>query len=200
MRMTNADRPRSVTGEDVGPTARLLARAFGDDPMMCWFFPEEATRPAALAGYFDTLLTRQYLPYGVCERTGHAAAIWVAPEAQEKAAPDEGTIRELAALLGDRAGWFRECVAAAAATAPQEAHWYLALIGTDPAAQGRGQGAALLRAGLARADAAGLPVHLESSKRENLAVYRHFGFEVLEEVRLPADGPTLWTMRRAPGA
>ncbi|MFF4817218.1 GNAT family N-acetyltransferase [Kitasatospora sp. NPDC001309] len=198
--MTNADRPRSVTGEDVGATARLLARAFGDDPMMRWFFPEEATRPAALAGYFTTLLTRQYLPYGVCERTGQAAAFWVAPEAQEKAVPDEGTIRALAALLGDRADWFRDCVEAAAANAPQEAHWYLAVLGTDPAAQGRGQGAELLRAGLARADAAGLPVHLESSKRENLAVYRHFGFEVLEEVRLPADGPPLWTMRRAPRA
>ncbi|GGU71593.1 GCN5-like N-acetyltransferase [Kitasatospora aureofaciens] len=193
-----ANKPRAVTGEDVGAVSRLLARAFEDDPMMCWFFPEAATRPAALGGYFTTLFTRQYLPYGLCERTEHAAAFWVAPEAQEKAVPDEGTIRELAELLGDRAHWFRQCVEAAAANAPQEAHWYLAVLGADPVAQRRGQGAALLRSGLARADAAGLPVHLESSKAENLAVYRHFGFEVLEEVPLPGDGPTLWTMRRAP--
>ncbi|MEU6971561.1 GNAT family N-acetyltransferase [Kitasatospora aureofaciens] len=206
MRMTNANAntntdtstPRPATGEDVGAISRVLARAFEDDPMMCWFFPEEATRPAALGSYFTTLLTRQYLPYGLCERTEHAAAFWVAPEAQEKAVPDEETIRELADFLGDRADWFRQCVEAAAANAPQEAHWYLAVLGADPLAQGRGQGAALLRSGLARADAAGLPVHLESSKAENLAVYRHFGFEVLEEVPLPGDGPTLWTMRRAP--
>ncbi|MBD0694507.1 GNAT family N-acetyltransferase [Streptomyces sp. CBMA123] len=198
MRITNADTPRAATGDDVGAIAGVFARAFGDDPMMCWFFPDDATRPAALDGYFSTLLTRQYLPHGVCERTEHAAALWVGPEAQEKAVPDEGTIRELSGLLGDRTGWFRHCAEAAAANAPQEAHWYLAVIGADPAAQGRGQGAALLRSGLARADAAGLPVYLESSKQENLGLYRHFGFEVEEEVRLPANGPTLWAMRRGP--
>jgi GNAT superfamily N-acetyltransferase len=190
--------PRTVTVEDAGPMAEVLARAFGDDPMMCWLFPEGATRPAALGGYFTTLLTRQYLPHGVCERTEDAAAFWVPPEAQDKAVPDAETIRELTGLLGERAEPFRRSVEAAAANAPQEPHWYLAVLGADPVAQGRGQGSALLRAGLARADEAGLPVYLESSKEANLAVYGHFGFEVLEEIRLPGNGPMLWVMRRAP--
>ncbi|MET8626289.1 GNAT family N-acetyltransferase [Kitasatospora sp. NPDC004669] len=196
MQMTNT--PRTATGEDTEPVARVLARAFGDDPMMCWFFPEGVSRPAALGSYFTTLFTRQYLPYGMCERTDGAVAFWVPPEAQDKAVPDAETIRELTELLGERAEPFRRSVEAAAANAPQEPHWYLAVLGADPVAQGRGQGAALLRSGLARADADGLPVYLESSKEVNLAVYGHFGFEVLEEVRLPENGPTLWVMRRAP--
>jgi GNAT superfamily N-acetyltransferase len=196
--MQIANMPRIATGEDAEPIARVLARAFGDDPMMCWFFPEGVSRPAALGRYFTTLFTRQYLPHGMCERTASAAAFWVPPEAQDKAVPDAETIQELTELLGERAEPFRCSVDAAAANAPQEPHWYLAVLGADPVAQGRGQGAALLRSGLARADADGLPVYLESSKEANLAVYGHFGFEVLEEVRLPENGPTLWVMRRAP--
>jgi len=72
------------------------------------------------------------------------------------------------------------------------------LIGADPAAQGQGQGAALLRSGLAKADAAGLPAYLESSKAANLPFYEHFGFTVREEVQPPENGPTLWAMWREP--
>ncbi|MGW1177483.1 GNAT family N-acetyltransferase [Kitasatospora sp. NPDC002543] len=195
--MTNA--PRPATLDDTSSVSRLLTRAFADDPMMCWFFPDPATRPAGLDGYFTTLFTRQYVRHGVCERTADAAAFWVPPHAQDKAVPDEETLRALVEPLGDRAESFRRSVEAAAANTPQEPHWYLAVIGADPAAQGRGQGAALLRSGLAKADAAGLPVYLESSKESNLAVYGHFGFEVLEEVRLPEGGPALWVMRRVTG-
>ncbi|MEU1286048.1 GNAT family N-acetyltransferase [Kitasatospora sp. NPDC005856] len=198
MQMTNV--PRTATPDDASSISRSLALAFADDPVMCWFFPDEATRRAGLVGYFTTLFTRQYGRYGVCERTANAAAFWLPPRAQDKAVPDEGTLRELTELLGDRAEQFRRSVEAAAADAPQEPYWYLAVIGADPAAQGQGQGGALLRSGLAKADADGLPVYLESSKKENLAVYGHFGFEVLEEVRLPEDGPALWVMRRSAGS
>ncbi|MFJ5547923.1 GNAT family N-acetyltransferase [Streptomyces sp. NPDC093225] len=197
--MPRAEAPKTVTVDDAPLVARTLARAFEDDPMMRWFFPDDASRAASLTRYFTTLFTRQYVRHGVCERTGSAAAFWVAPEAQAKAVPDGDTIAELMDILGDRAPQFRDAVEAAADHASREPHWYLAVIGADPAAQGRGQGAALLRSGLARADAAGLPVCLESSKPENLPFYAHFGFAVRAEFRLPGGGPALWSMRRAPG-
>ncbi|MEU9037159.1 GNAT family N-acetyltransferase [Streptomyces sp. NPDC048352] len=197
-RMSITNQPKTATADDAPSISRALARAFHDDPMMSWFFPAETSREETLARYFSTLYTRQYLRHGVCERTAAAAAFWVSPEGHEKAVPDAETIQELTALLGDRAHLFRDAVEAAARHAPQEPHWYLALIGADPAGQGQGHGAALLRSGLARADAAGLPVYLESSKPANLPVYEHFGFTVQGEVRLPGGGPLLWAMRRAP--
>ncbi|MEU3974781.1 MULTISPECIES: GNAT family N-acetyltransferase [Streptomyces] len=191
--------PRTATADDAPDISRTLALAFDDDPMMRWFFPEDASREAALGRYFTTLFTRQYVHHGVCERTGAAAAFWVAPEAQAKAVPDAETIQELRNILGDRAGLFRDAVETAARHTPQEPHWSLALIGADPAAQGQGHGSRLLRSGLAKADAAGQPVYLESSKASNLPVYEHFGFTVREEFALPGDGaPTLWGMWRDP--
>ncbi|MDX2406119.1 GNAT family N-acetyltransferase [Streptomyces microflavus] len=197
--MPISNTPRPATADDAPDISRTLALAFDDDPMMRWFLPDAASREAALGRYFTTLFTRQYVHHGVCERTGAAAAFWVAPEAQAKAVPDAETIEELRRILGDRADLFRDAVMTAAGHTPQEPHWSLALIGADPAAQGQGHGARLLRSGLAKADAAGQPVYLESSKASNLPVYEHFGFTVREEFRLPGDGgPTLWGMWREP--
>ncbi|MFF7850868.1 GNAT family N-acetyltransferase [Streptomyces sp. NPDC007910] len=199
-RMPLTNTPKTAVIDDAPVIGRTLASAFGDDPMMRWFFPDDATREAGLGRYFTTLFTRQYGLHGVCERTDAAAAFWVSPEGAEKAVPDAGTIRELQEILGDRAGAFRDAVTAAAGHGPAEPHWYLAVIGADPAARGRGHGSALLRSGLAKADAAGLPVYLESSKPDNLPVYEHFGFVVRDEFRLPGGGPVLWAMRREPRA
>lgn len=190
--------PATAVPADAATISRSLARAFDDDPMMRWFFPVDETREESLAAYFGTIFSRQYVHNAVCERTESAAAFWVSPEGRDKAVPDEDTIRELTAILGDRAELFGAAVQAAAAHSPQEPHWYLAVIGADPAAQGTGQGAALLRSGLAKADAAGLPAYLESSKESNLPFYEYFGFTTQQELTLPGGGPTLWSMRRAP--
>jgi ribosomal protein S18 acetylase RimI-like enzyme len=190
--------PRTATADDAPSISRTLARAFADDPMMRWFFTDEAAREAALARYFSTLFTRQYVQHGVCELTGSAAAFWVPAEAQAKAVPDAETIQELTDILGDRAAEFGAAVEAAAGHTPQEPHWSLSLIGADPAARGQGHGAALLRSGLAQADAAGQATYLESSKPDNLPFYQHFGFTVREEFALPGGGPVLWGMWREP--
>ncbi|MGV9311806.1 GNAT family N-acetyltransferase [Streptomyces sp. NPDC003691] len=190
--------PQPATADDAAAISGSLARAFDTDPMIRWFFPDDASRTETLGSYFSTIFTRQYAAHAVCERTADAAAFWVPPEAKDKAVPDGETIGRLQELLGDRAEAFGEAVGAVSALTPAEPHWYLALIGADPAAQGTGQGGALMRSGLAKADAAGLPAYLESSKPENLPVYEHFGFAVRHEIELPGGGPKLWAMWREP--
>ena len=70
---------------------------------------------------------------------------------------------------------------------PQDrSHWYLFILGTEQAAQGRGLGSALLDQVLARVDADGMPAYLESSNERNLALYGRHGFEVTGEVAIPA--------------
>jgi GNAT superfamily N-acetyltransferase len=77
-------------------------------------------------------------------------------------------------------------------------HWYLAILGTDPAHQGRGIGSAVLQPVLDRADADGVGAYLESSKESNIAYYRRFGFEVVCEHPFHVGGPSVWPMWRDP--
>jgi ribosomal protein S18 acetylase RimI-like enzyme len=76
-------------------------------------------------------------------------------------------------------------------------HWYLFILGTEPAAQGQGLGSALLAQALARVDADGMPAYLESSSERNLVLYGRHGFEITSEVAIPG-GPRIWPMWREP--
>ena len=51
-------------------------------------------------------------------------------------------------------------------------HWYLVLIGVDPARQGRGLGSLLLRAGLARVDQDGVECRLFTDQPRNVPLYQ----------------------------
>lgn len=61
--------------------------------------------------------------------------------------------------------------ATAEAHHPDEPHWYLATLGTDPSAQGRGIGSALLADVLERCDREATPAYLETETEANVAFY-----------------------------
>lgn len=64
-----------------------------------------------------------------------------------------------------------------------------------PRRRGLGAGTAMLRYGLVRARALGLPVYLEASTPRNRKLYARHGFQDHgEPVHLPEDGPVLQPM------
>lgn len=77
-------------------------------------------------------------------------------------------------------------------------HWYLFGFGVDPELQNRGVGSAIIREGLALADRESKPCYFETGEPRNLALYKRFGFAVLEEVDLGKGGPPAWAMLREP--
>jgi GNAT superfamily N-acetyltransferase len=81
---------------------------------------------------------------------------------------------------------------------PEEPHWYLAVLGSDPSVRGRGYGQVLMQSRLDRCDAEYCPAYLESSKPENVPYYQRFGFTVTGEIELPHGGPKIWPMWREP--
>jgi ribosomal protein S18 acetylase RimI-like enzyme len=194
---------RPLVRTDVGPTAAAMARAFYDDPVMAWIFPDEQMRSRRLPSFFASALRgnlRQENTEVVA--TGEqvlGCAIWMAPGTWRPP-----LWRQFAALptvimrLRSRLAVASATYGALLAVHPQEPHWYLSGIGTDPPAQGTGVGGALLRSRLARCDAAGQAAYLESSKERNVPFYERHGFRVTRELTVPGGGPVLWLMWREP--
>jgi len=189
---------RAATWADAEALSATLARAFHDDPLMCFLLQDAATRPAKMPRLFR-LLFKLGLPYGACDVTDgyEAAAMWRPPNQWE--IPWWQYVVNGGEFLGIF-GWAgaRQVTATMDVVEknhPHEPHWYLQAIGTDTQKQGKGYGGVAIRRGLAKADAAHMPAYLESSKETNIPIYQSFGFEVTGEIKIP-DGPTLWPMWR----
>lgn len=75
-------------------------------------------------------------------------------------------------------------------------HWYLQLLGSDPAHQRKGYATAMLASMLARLDSEGLPCCLETMKSDNVAFYERFGFRVVAKSTIPKSDVDLWLMAR----
>jgi ribosomal protein S18 acetylase RimI-like enzyme len=188
------------------PEARtLLARAFAEDPLMRWFFPDDDSRPHACAALFG-LFAERYLREGRVdvERDGPAVAVamWRLPGAEQDDADQTlPTVPGLmTALLGRAAAEERgRAMEVLAELRSPEPHAYLHLLAVDPARQRQGLGGRVLAPGLAAARAAGLVACLETMNPANVPFYEAHGFTVRHEVRLAAGGPTAWSMATAPG-
>ena len=61
--------------------------------------------------------------------------------------------------------------------------WYPPLIAVDPAHQGAGFGAELMKHALKRIDDEGLPSYLESTNKRNISLYERHGFEKMGEIQ-----------------
>jgi predicted N-acetyltransferase YhbS len=79
-------------------------------------------------------------------------------------------------------------------TVPDVPQWYLDLLAVAPERRGEGIGGALIRWGVERARADGVPAVLETARAGNVAMYEHFGFRVISEGDVPGGGPHLWFM------
>ena len=184
---------------DLDGVARVLARAFHDDPVMAWFFPDAARRVRLNERFFKLRirgLLEQETIYTTDDHAG--AAVWTLPERWELA-PVEGLFFALRILPLVRTrlpllarGW-----AEVEAAHPKTPHYYLAILGTEPDMQGGGVGSALLQPVLDGCDRDEIPAFLESSKERNIAFYARHGFRVTGELRMP-EGPPVWTMWREP--
>lgn len=199
--MSESPAVRRATARDIPALAAMLARAFLDDPVASWAWRPDRLRLGALER-FQAVRLRQLLAgeevWTNDELT--CAALWAPPGRWHS------SLRETAELVPSflhprlfmrmpmvALGW--EKLERAHPHKPP--HLYLALLGTEPEAQGRGLGSAVLAPVLEQCDSDGVGAYLESSKKRNIDFYARHGFRVLDEIHL-LRGPTMWKMWRDP--
>lgn len=193
---------RWATTRDTAGVVRTFAQAFRGDPFWEWLFPENGYDVTRTARFYAIDVGLGHIPAGRCEVAVVAdqiagAAIWHPPG-------DHGvrplqllrTTPHVVALVGfKRAVALSRIFDAMVAAGPQRPHWYLADLATRPESRGQGVASALIRSGIERAEADGFPVYLESSKKDNIPIYEHFGFRSMSTIDAPGL-PTMYGMIR----
>jgi len=181
-----------------------LIRAFWNHPPLQYYFPDEAERER-IAPYFFSLSVFTGIRYGEVHATSQdleGIAVWL-PSGNYPV-----TLWRLlrsvpsSQILGvGRYGGFRmrglgQYIDVVHRRLAPFKHWFLQAIGVDPQFQERGYASKLLRPMLARIDEEGLPCYLETLEGQNVRLYEHFGFKVIEESNVPDTSLTTWAMLR----
>lgn len=205
--MTSTTKPtvtvRRATRADGADVARIVHRAFFEDPVMRWITPDSAHReeigPVAFGLYAET-----YIPLGDTYVTtaGTGATLWAPPGVPVVAEEDaEAFAEKVQALLGDEeAERLFELDALFEAHAPTTPRYHCQLLATLRDHQGEGIGSALLREVLDRCDREGLPAYLEATTLRSRALYERHGFVFTGTTMAPTAGPTMWAMWRDPAS
>ncbi len=183
----------------------VVARAFEDDPLMRWVFPDDDRRLESTAAWLG-LFVEAYARSGRLDSVDAggataAAALWRIPADTDLALPTLPTLPGLlTALVGPtRAAGLRGGFRVLAGLRPNGPHAYLHFLAVDPPHQRTGLGRRVIAPGLAAAAELGLGTHLETNEEANLGFYRSLGFKVTAERRLAPDGPPVWAMWRESG-
>lgn len=193
---------RAVTA-DIPALAGVLSRAFDRDPFYRFLAGDAPERHARM--YEGWLGILRFASANLAETwtTGDRAgvAVWLPPGDRGPSVLDGFRLLPAMARL---AGWRRLRQVSAATDALERRrrhhvpgpHFYLSVLGVDPARQGEGLGTGLLQPILDRCDTERLPAYLETAVGRNVLLYERLGFDVVEELVLPRTDIHGWLMRR----
>ncbi len=185
----------TVTAADQSAVIDALMLSFAGDPMARWSWGDPQIYLKAFPRFARAFGGKAF-EQGTAHRIGHAgAALWLAPGVE----PDEQAmatlmIETISPAMAEDGGKLMEQMGA---FHPEEPHWYLPIIGVDPAHQGKGLGGRLLAHQLAICDREGALAYLESSNPRNIGLYERHGFEALGRIQA-GTSPTMVPMLRKP--
>jgi ribosomal protein S18 acetylase RimI-like enzyme len=187
---------RTVAPHDAGPAIHTIVLAFASDPVARWTWPNAQQYLEAMPRLALAFGGGAFAHGGAHYTDGFAGvALWLPPGIN----PDEEALGEVLqstvspSHCADVFATFEQM----AQYHPQEPHWYLPLIGVDPAHQGKGLGDALMAHVLARCDRERVPAYLESTNPRNVSLYRRHGFEPIGAIQ-SGSSPILVPMLRRP--
>ena len=187
---------KMVTSSGADRAIGTILLAFSADPVARWFYPEAHDYLTNLPRFVQAFAGKAFEYNSAYQIDGYSgAALWLPPEVH----PDENA---LVALLQQTIAEKNQpnifaFIEQMDRYHPSEPHWYLPMIGVDPAKQGNGYGSALLKHALERCDGEGKLAYLESSSPRSVALYQRHGFESVGTIQVGAS-PPLFPMIRKP--
>jgi len=186
----------AITAPEVDQAVAIMSLAFVSDPAARWTYPD----PSTYISYFPRFV-RAFGGKAFAHGTAHqvsefrGAALWLPPGIH----PDQEALAAIMqeSLAADRLQELSGVFERMGDYHPAEPHWYLPLIGVDPAHQGRGYGSALLRHALLQCDKDHVAAYLESSNPANVPLYERHRFVALGTIQVGSSPPFIPMLRTA---
>ena len=184
----------------------VLTRAFWDDPLTVYFFPDETKRKRILPAFFEFRL----------KQGKHCGEVYVTSDDVEGVAiwkyHDKLDINLWKSIRLGGLKMYRLCGRSLINNMMRINDWssnrrnelatlpylHLGSFAVDPEIQGKGYGSKLIRPMLTHLDESKIRGYLEAQSESNVSLYEHFGFEVLAESVVPNTEIPHWDMMRSP--
>jgi ribosomal protein S18 acetylase RimI-like enzyme len=187
---------KAVTPSSADQAVGTVVLAFSADPAARWLYPDPhqyAVNFPSFVRIFGGKAFEQGSAYVIGDFSG--VALWLPPDVY----PDEDVLAGLIqrSVSEEKQEEIFAVLEQMSSYHPSEPHWYLPLIGVDPAQQGRGYGSALMEHALIRCDRDKKFAYLESSNPKNMTLYKRQGFELLGTIQVGAS-PPIFPMLRKP--
>ncbi len=184
--------------DQIEEASRILSRAFQDDPLFAYCYPDPIERKKNSITHFEWLILLGIISGEVYITSSdiESVAIWhpYAIEVKKKGEQSKEIRRRirkvrrmafLDVLYSERLGIFEELSNSFQNEHVNFPHWYLSIIGVDPIHQGKGYGSNLIRMKLAEIDKQNLPCYLHTENERNVIFYENFGFELIGKNKVP---------------
>jgi ribosomal protein S18 acetylase RimI-like enzyme len=193
-----------LTRKDRDAGAAVLGRAFTEYELLQYYFPDETERQA-VAVTFGFIALSVCLKYGEVYASSakmEGVSAWLPPGKAPfggwqiiRSVPPSVLFRfgRQGASRMQAYGRYVDNMHRKLVPYP---HWYLQIIGVDPAYQGQGFSSQLVRPMLERIDREYLPCFLETNIEKNVAIYQRFGFGVVSEDEIPGTELMSFAMLR----
>lgn len=193
-----------LTRKDRDAGAAVLVRAFAEYELFKYYFHDETERRAVIETFVFLVLS-VCLKYGeVYASSGKPEGVsaWLPPGKapfgswQILSSVPLSTLLKLGRQGASRMRAHGRYVDNLHRRLVPYSHWYLQIIGVDPAYHGQGFASRLVRPVLERIDRERMPCFVETNREKNVAIYRRFGFEVISEDKIPGTELTSFAMLR----
>jgi GNAT superfamily N-acetyltransferase len=188
------------------PAIKMLTRAFWTYPILTYYFPEESLRRYIS----DSMLA---FPIYTCLRYGEIYSTSQQLEGVAVWSPSEkypvsfwGILRTvpLRYIFGmTHNGMARMQTVDRFLNDIHKrlvpySHMYLEILGVDPPYQKRGFSSKLMKPMLQRLYREQRPCFLETQDPQDVPIYQHFGFEIIDQSAIPESPLTSWALLRKP--
>ncbi|MFX0039609.1 MAG: GNAT family N-acetyltransferase [Promethearchaeota archaeon] len=198
-----------IREDQVEIASKVLARAFQDDPLFIYLYPNPIKRRIGSVTHCEFLILTGilYMEVYITSNDIEGIALWRAYNIKDHKIEIESKvikrrIREVKKenfsdhIFVERYGVFTEVQSFFENKYANFPHWELIIIGVDPVHQGKGYGSKLLRMKLTEIDEQNLPCYLHTENERNVKLYERFGFELIGKQKIPNSNIYFYGMLR----